>query len=517
MKKTLKRLTVLLLMAALLSGMLSSLAFAGYSSDLTPTRVTTDTKMSLSVNRAKDSNATTTNLYYTVVLAIGDDLAETAAVYKDVYAGGVLKMKAMRFACYMEDALIKNLLPEAQIPTTLENNEIFDYVSKEKTTEGAKIIFKVKDDVCDRWETSSMQDVCSELKSANIFFKYKASVPTDQLRSLCQFNGATYYLESKGGLLVYPSEGVDISHSHASFAGDTITVDNTGNTIFKVGTLAGEDAIGAVEVLAAAGINMSYFAPDELVNDCIYRNGLGFWVDGQRPESIYHGYAVIPEMLNGDDHFAYLFGYNDNTVRPDKTITRAEVATIFYRLLRDDVRSQYFTRSNSFSDVNAGNWFNTAVSTMANAGIVNGYPDGTFRPNAPITRAEFATITAKFDSKSASSSSTFTDVAGHWAKQYIDRAAELGWITGYGDGSFRPNQNITRAEAATMINRVLNRAPQSASDLLSNMTKWVDNANTSAWYYLAIQEATNSHSYATKNNGYETWQNMLANRTWTEN
>ena len=224
----------------------------------------------------------------------------------------------------------------------------------------------------------------------------------------------------------------------------------------------------------------------------------------------------VPTGLNGDDHFAYIVGYPDGNVKPGGNITRAEVATIFFRLLTEEVRTANSTQSNSLSDVTRGQWFNHAVSTLSSMGIVKGHNDGTFAPNAPITRAEFAAIAARFDDKNTNTSSKFTDIASHWAKNEIGIAANKGWINGYPDGTFRPNQYITRAEAMTLVNRVLNRLPENSSDLLDSMIKWPDNSDASAWYYLAVQEATNSHYYKTKENKFEKWTELRETRDWTE-
>ena len=224
----------------------------------------------------------------------------------------------------------------------------------------------------------------------------------------------------------------------------------------------------------------------------------------------------VPTGLNGDDHYAYIVGYPNGNVEPNGNITRAEVATIFFRLLTEKVRTANSTQSNSLSDVTRGQWFNHAVSTLSSMGIVKGHNDGTFAPNAPITRAEFAAIAARFDDKNRDTSSKFTDIASHWAKNEIGIAANKGWINGYPDGTFRPNQYITRAEAMTLVNRVLNRLPENSSDLLDSMIKWPDNSDASAWYYLAVQEATNSHYYKTKENKFEKWTELRKTRDWTE-
>ena len=226
----------------------------------------------------------------------------------------------------------------------------------------------------------------------------------------------------------------------------------------------------------------------------------------------------VPTGLNGDDHFAYIVGYPNGNVEPNGNITRAEVATIFFRLLTEEVRTANSTQSNSLSDVTRGQWFNHAVSTLSSMGIVKGHNDGTFAPNAPITRAEFAAIAARFDDKNTDTSSKFTDIASHWAKNEIGIAANKGWINGYPDDTFRPNQYITRAEAMTLVNRVLNRLPENSSDLLDSMIKWPDNSDASAWYYLAVQEATNSHAYSdkSKDDKYEKWTTIRDARDWTK-
>ena len=224
----------------------------------------------------------------------------------------------------------------------------------------------------------------------------------------------------------------------------------------------------------------------------------------------------VPTGLNGDDHYAYIVGYPNGNVEPNGNITRAEVATIFFRLLTEKVRTANSTQSNSLSDVTRGQWFNHAVSTLSSMGIVKGHNDGTFAPNAPITRAEFAAIAARFDDKNTDTSSKFTDITSHWAKNEIGIAANKGWINGYPDGTFRPNQYITRAEAMTLVNRVLNRLPENSSDLLDSMIKWPDNSDASQWFYLAVQEATNSHYYKTKENKFEKWTELRETRDWTE-
>lgn len=233
-------------------------------------------------------------------------------------------------------------------------------------------------------------------------------------------------------------------------------------------------------------------------------------------KTVYAGWEAtgVPDKLNGDDHFAYVVGYSDSTVRPNANISRAEVATIFFRLLKSDIRDGNLTADNVFSDVSNGQWHNKAISTMAKLGIVKGRRADRFDPDASITRAEFAAICARFNTKPVENSGSFSDISGHWAENEIERAAAFGWISGYPDGTFRPDARITRAEAMTMINRVLCRMPQSESDLLDSMVTWPDN-KPSDWHYLAVQEATNSHDFGRQGEVGESWTKLTSVPDWT--
>ena len=222
--------------------------------------------------------------------------------------------------------------------------------------------------------------------------------------------------------------------------------------------------------------------------------------------------SETPGMLNDEDHFAYVQGYSDGNVHPYGLISRAETTTIFFRLLTDEVRDDNLLTSNTYTDVTNDYWANTAISTMTGLGIVQGRSATTFDPKAPITRAQFAAICARFDTGVTSGSRTFSDISGHWAEKYIERAAELGWIQGFADGTFRPDTYITRAQAMTMINRVLNRTPEDEEDLLKGMKVWPD-CNPGDWFYLAVQEATNSHDY--KDRGGEVWTKLTRDPDWT--
>ena len=234
----------------------------------------------------------------------------------------------------------------------------------------------------------------------------------------------------------------------------------------------------------------------------------------EKAKTVKNTRTSTPDRLNDDEHFAYVIGYKDGNVRPYGLISRAETTTIFFRLLKDSVRDGNLLTSNTFTDVADDYWANTAISTMTGLGIVQGRTATTFDPKAPITRAQFAAICARFDDGKTKENQSFTDIKGHWAEQYIVRAAELGWIKGFEDGSFRPDAYITRAQAMTMINRVLNRIPEENSDLRSGMNVWPD-CNPGDWFYLAVQEATNSHDYKHKAGNYEKWTSMNKDPDWT--
>ena len=251
-------------------------------------------------------------------------------------------------------------------------------------------------------------------------------------------------------------------------------------------------------------------------NSTAANSGAGFY-EADKTVTIHAGSrsnytSETPGMLNDEDHFAYVQGYSDGNVHPYGLISRAETTTIFFRLLTDEVRDDNLLTSNTYTDVTNDYWANTAISTMTGLGIVQGRSATTFDPKAPITRAQFAAICARFDTGVSSGSRTFSDISGHWAEKYIERAAELGWIQGFADGTFRPDTYITRAQAMTMINRVLNRTPEDEEDLLEGMKVWPD-CNPGDWFYLAVQEATNSHDY--KDRGGEVWTKLTRDPDWT--
>lgn len=271
------------------------------------------------------------------------------------------------------------------------------------------------------------------------------------------------------------------------------------------------DDLYVMELTAPDGYVKSSRKYDVSVNDFVKSNVIGA---EKQAITVTNSRSSTPDRLNDEEHFAYVIGYKDGNVRPYGLISRAETTTIFFRLLKDSVRDGNLLTSNTYTDVADNYWVNTAISTMTGLGIVQGRTATTFDPYAPITRAQFAAICARFDDGKTQGGQTFTDIQGHWAQAYIERAAELGWIKGFEDGTFRPDTYITRAQAMTMINRVLNRIPEDADDLLSNMNVWPD-CNPGDWFYLAVHEATNSHDYKHKAGNYETWSSMNKAPDWT--
>lgn len=244
----------------------------------------------------------------------------------------------------------------------------------------------------------------------------------------------------------------------------------------------------------------------------IYAN----WTESKKEETEDKNKNSYKPGILTNEHYAYIVGREGGLIAPESDITRAEVATIIYRLLDEDERNKAKTAENVFTDVNECDWFNTAVSTLASLELVKGRTEDTFAPNACITRAELATIFARMVEIETDGKKLFSDVEGHWAESYINEAATAEWIIGY-NGLFRPDDNITRAEVMTLVNRVLNREPETKEDLLSGMTTWVDNADETAWYYLAVQEATNSHTYKMKADGkHERWTKLTENPDWTK-
>ena len=282
---------------------------------------------------------------------------------------------------------------------------------------------------------------------------------------------------------------------------------------YTVEGLATGDKVDSVKI---TGIQSEPGESPNVASDAVIKNAKGEDVTANYKITYVNGVLKAIEVLNKEIHFNYVIGYTDGTIRPNNNISRAEVATIFFRLLTDEARTQYDKTTSSFSDIKDGAWCCRAVSTLTNMGIIKGYTDGTFRPNADITRAELATIIARF-AKLDVNTETFSDITGHWAQKSIELAAGNGWINGYTDGTFRPNKSIIRAETFAMINRVLDRQTESVSDLLptSEMNMWSDNLNENAWYYKDVQEATNYHKCDRVGNSvYEKWTEKVPDIDW---
>jgi len=297
-----------------------------------------------------------------------------------------------------------------------------------------------------------------------------------------------------------PGASVTITFTAAVTSGTAV-----GTTITNTATVTDEDA----EVTAS----------DSATVEVIRGGGGGGGGGGGTPQPPVEVPDPEPPLVEMSPyHHAYIIGYPDGYVRPARNITRAEVATIFFRLISDEHRVNIWSQSNPFADVILQNWFNNAISTLTNANLLYGYPDGYFRPNQAMTRAEFSAVIVRIMGERGAmetATSSFTDVSGHWGEAYINVAYQLGWVRGYGDGTFRPNQLITRAEVAALVNRALNRLPETPADLLADMVIWPDNMNTGAWYYLYMQEATNSHYHEMKADGiHETWTEFIEPREW---
>ena len=282
---------------------------------------------------------------------------------------------------------------------------------------------------------------------------------------------------------------------------------------WKATATAEGDTVSSVKL---TGAQTTLGESPNVASDAVIKNAKGEDVTANYEITYVDGLLKGIELLEKEIHFNYVIGYTDGTIRPGNNISRAEVATIFFRLLTDEAREQYTTTAGNFTDVKAGMWCNRAIATLTNMGIIKGYTDGTFRPNADITRAELATIIARF-AKLDVNTKTFSDINGHWAQKSIELAAGNNWINGYDDGTFRPNNNITRAETFAMINRVLDRQTENVSDLLptSEMNMWSDNMNENAWYYKDIQEATNYHKCdRVDQSTYEKWTGKVPDIDW---
>lgn len=336
---------------------------------------------------------------------------------------------------------------------------------------------------------------------------YEMGLKADQFKNTnARFTNVEFIIKADGVLTITQRPLTITAGSAEGIA--PVTCDK-----YTVEGLATGDKVDSVKI---TGIQSEPGESPNVASDAVIKNAKGEDVTANYKITYVDGVLKAIEVLNKEIHFNYVIGYTDGTIRPNNDISRAEVATIFFRLLTDEAREQYTTTAGNFTDVKAGMWCNRAIATLTNMGIIKGYTDGSFQPNADITRAELATIIARF-AKLDVNTKTFSDINGHWAQKSIELAAGNGWINGYEDGTFRPNNNITRAETFAMINRVLDRQTESVSDLLptSEMNMWSDNLNENAWYYKDVQEATNYHKCDRVGDSvYEKWTEKVPDIDW---
>ncbi len=336
---------------------------------------------------------------------------------------------------------------------------------------------------------------------------YEMGLKADQFKNInARFKNVEFIIKADGVLTITQRPLTITAGSAEGIA--PVTCDK-----YTVEGLATGDKVDSVKL---TGIQSEPGESPNVASDAVIKNAKGEDVTANYKITYVNGVLKAIEVLNKEIHFNYVIGYTDGTIRPSNNISRAEVATIFFRLLTDEARTQYDKTTSSFSDIKDGAWCCRAVSTLTNMGIIKGYTDGTFRPNADITRAELATIIARF-AKLDVNTETFSDITGHWAQKSIELAAGNGWINGYTDGTFRPNKSIIRAETFAMINRVLDRQTENVSDLLptSDMNMWSDNMNENAWYYKDVQEATNYHKCDRVGDSvYEKWTEKVPDIDW---
>ena len=338
---------------------------------------------------------------------------------------------------------------------------------------------------------------------------YEMGLKAEQFKNTnARFTNVKFVIKADGVLTITPKELTITAGSKTEYGPTPVTCDE-----WTVSGLAAGDKVESVKI---TGIQSVPGSSPNVPSDAVIKNAKGEDVTKNYAIKYVNGTLTMLEVLNKEDHFNYIIGTPEGLSLPTANVTRAEVATIFFRLMTDDARAKFDSLDNSFSDVAKGKWYNRAISTLAKAGIIKGDPAGTYRPGDPITRAEMAAIIARFgDFKEGGK--TFSDISGHWAQKYIELAASNGWINGNPDGTFKPNNNITRAETVAMINRVLNRQTESNDDLLpvSQMTNWSDNMDTAKWYYRDMQEATNNHKAERVGTSmYEKWTEKLPDIDW---
>lgn len=338
---------------------------------------------------------------------------------------------------------------------------------------------------------------------------YEMGLKAEQFKNTnARFTNVKFVIKADGVLTITPKDLTITAGSKTEYGPTPVTCGE-----WTVSGLAAGDKVESVKI---TGIQSVPGSSPNVPSDAVIKNAKGEDVTKNYAIKYVNGTLTMLEVLNKEDHFNYIIGTPEGLSLPTANVTRAEVATIFFRLMTDDARAKFDSLDNNFSDVAKGKWYNRAISTLANAGIIKGDPAGTYRPDDPITRAEMAAIIARFgDFKEGGK--TFNDISGHWAQKYIELAASNGWINGNPDGTFKPNNNITRAETVAMINRVLDRQTKDVSDLLpvAQMTNWSDNMDTAKWYYRDMQEATNNHKAERVGNSiYEKWTEKLPDIDW---
>lgn len=338
---------------------------------------------------------------------------------------------------------------------------------------------------------------------------YEMGLKAEQFKNTnARFTNVKFVIKADGVLTITPKELIITAGSKTEYGPTPVTCNE-----WTVSGLAAGDKVESVKI---TGIQSVPGSSPNVPSDAVIKNAKGEDVTKNYAIKYVNGTLTMLEVLNKEDHFNYIIGTPEGLSLPTANVTRAEVATIFFRLMTDDARAKFDSLDNNFSDVAKGKWYNRAISTLAKAGIIKGDPAGTYRPSDPITRAEMAAIIARFgDFKEGGK--TFNDISGHWAQKYIELAASNGWINGNPDGTFKPNNKITRAETVAMINRVLDRQTKDVSDLLpvAQMTNWSDNMDTAKWYYRDMQEATNNHKAERVGNSiYEKWTEKLPDIDW---
>lgn len=464
----------------------------GYTADVKDSSIT----VALNEGKAAIAKGTNVDTYYMGLTA--DDFTATSINYKEIaieVTDGYLTIKERPYRPN----------PSITDKITVEITGNSDSVVYDGTEHSVKdYTVKISDS---RYTEKDFTFSGKALASGINAGAYEMGLKADQFKNTnARFKNVEFIIKADGVLTITQRPLTITAGSAEGIA--PVTCDK-----YTVEGLATGDKVDSVKI---TGIQSEPGESPNVASDAVIKNAKGEDVTANYKITYVDGVLKAIEVLNKEIHFNYVIGYTDGTIRPNNDISRAEVATIFFRLLTDEAREQYTTTAGSFTDIKAGMWCNRAIATLTNMGIIKGYTDGSFQPNKSITRAELATIIARF-AKLDVNTKTFSDINGHWAQKNIELAAGNGWINGYEDGTFRPNNNITRAETFAMINRVLDRQTESVSDLLptSEMNMWSDNLNENAWYYKDVQEATNYHKCDRVGDSvYEKWTEKVPDIDW---